>query len=148
MSISIHAGMGAVPYDGGVAFRVWAPFASGVSVAGTFNAWSSTAAPLGHEGGGYWSTDVAAADIGDEYKFVLTSRFQPAALWKNDPYSRSLTNSVGNSIVVDQDYARQNRGYSTPPWNEFVIYELHVGSFRFDPNSSNGRGNFDSVIAS
>ena len=33
------SGMGAVPYDGGATFRVWAPFASKVSVAGTFNAW-------------------------------------------------------------------------------------------------------------
>jgi 1,4-alpha-glucan branching enzyme len=147
MAISIHSGMGAMPYAGGVAFRVWAPFASSVSVAGTFNAWSPTAALLGQEGGGYWSTDVAGADVGEQYKFVLTTRLQPAALWKNDPYARSLTNSVGNSIVVDPDYALQTRGYSTPPWNELVIYELHVGSFHFDPKSGNGRGNFDSVIA-
>ena len=147
MSLSIHAGMGATPYEGGVAFRVWAPFASSVSVAGTFNGWSPTAAPLGRDGGGYWSADVAGANIGDQYKFVLTSPFRLAALWKNDHYARSLTNSVGNSIIARADYGWQTRGYSTPPWNELVIYELHVGSFRFDPNSSNGRGNFDSVIA-
>src|SRR5881394_1712796 len=76
MTVSIHPGMGALAYDGGVAFRVWAPFASSVSVAGTFNGWSPTASPLAHEGGGYWSTDVAAAVIRDEYKFVLTSPFQ------------------------------------------------------------------------
>ena len=136
-----------MPYDGGVACRVWAPFASSVSVAGTFNGWSPTAAPLGQDGGGYWSTDVPGADIGDEYKFVLTSPFRSTAFWKNDPYARGLTNSVGNSIIANQDYAWQTRGYSTAPWNELVIYELHVGSFHFDPNGSNGRGNFDSVIA-
>ena len=147
MSISIHAGMGAVPYDGGVAFRVWAPFASSVSVAGTFNGWNATAAPLGRDGGGYWSTDVPGANIGDQYKFVLTSPFRSAAFWKNDPYARSLTNSVGNSIIARADYGWQTGGYSTPPWNELVIYELHVGSFHFDPSTSNGRGNFASVIA-
>ena len=30
-------GMGAIPYEGGTSFRVWAPHADGVSVAGTFN---------------------------------------------------------------------------------------------------------------
>ncbi len=147
MSVSIHSGMGAIPYAGGVAFRVWAPFASSVSVAGTFNGWSPTAASLGQDGGGYWSADVPGADIGDQYKFVLTSPFRSGAFWKNDPYAHSLTNSVGNSIIAKPNYAWQTRGYSTPPWNELVIYELHVGSFHVDPNSSNGRGNFESVIA-
>ena len=31
--------MGAVPYDGGVMFRVWSPFARGIAVAGSFNGW-------------------------------------------------------------------------------------------------------------
>ncbi len=44
--------MGATPFDTGVTFRVWAPFAAGVAVAGTFNNWSATAAPLFPEAGG------------------------------------------------------------------------------------------------
>ena len=43
---SIHAGMGATPYQDGTAFRVWAPNADSVHVAGQFNGWSSTNAPL------------------------------------------------------------------------------------------------------
>src|SRR5436309_15311382 len=39
MSASVHSGMGANPFEGGVAFRVWAPFADKVCVAGTFNDW-------------------------------------------------------------------------------------------------------------
>jgi 1,4-alpha-glucan branching enzyme len=58
-----------------------------------------------------------------------------------------MTNSVGNGIVADPDYVWQSTGYSTPPWNELVIYELHVGSFLFDPTSRSGRGNFDTVIS-
>jgi 1,4-alpha-glucan branching enzyme len=146
MTASIRQGMGAVPLDGGTSFRVWAPFATRVAVAGTFNGWSITADPLTHEGGGFWFTDVAGAKIGDQYKFVLISPFAQKPLWKNDPYARALTNSIGNSIIAGFDYAWTSTGYSMPTWNDLVIYELHVGSFRFDPGSRNGRGNFDTVI--
>ena len=36
---AVHAGMGAIPHEKGVAFRVWAPHADAVSVVGTFNDW-------------------------------------------------------------------------------------------------------------
>jgi 1,4-alpha-glucan branching enzyme len=139
--------MGAVPYAGGVTFRVWAPFASAVSVAGSFNGWDAQVAPLAQEGNGYWSVDVAGAQVNDQYKFVITNPNLAEPLWKNDPYARSMTNSVGNSIIADPDYLWQSVGYSTPPWNELVIYELHVGSFLFDPASRSRRGDFDTVVS-
>ena len=37
-------------------------------------------------------------------------------------------------------------GSYAPPWNEMVIYELHVGGFVSIP-ARNGRGNFDTVSA-
>jgi 1,4-alpha-glucan branching enzyme len=146
MAASSRPGMGALPYAGGVAVRVWAPFASAVSVAGSFNGWSVDSAPLASEGNGYWSVDVPGAQVNDQYKFVIRNPNLADQLWKNDPYARSMTNSVGNGIVADPDYVWQSTGYSTPPWNELVIYELHVGSFQFDPASPNRRGNFDTVI--
>lgn len=36
---SIHMGMGSIVFSGGVAFRVWAPFASQVQVAFYFETW-------------------------------------------------------------------------------------------------------------
>jgi 1,4-alpha-glucan branching enzyme len=137
--------MGAVPYEQGVTFRVWAPFASAVAVAGSFNAWSTRAAPLSPDGGGYWSTDVDGAGVGDEYKFVIT-RSDGTQLWKNDPYARSLTSAAGNGVIAETEFVWRNGGFVTPPWNELVIYELHVGSFLFDARTS-GRGNFDTVIS-
>ncbi|MET0217935.1 MAG: alpha-amylase family glycosyl hydrolase [Burkholderiales bacterium] len=146
MSPSTLPDMGALPHDSGVAFRVWAPFANSVAVAGNFNDWTPDAAPLTLEGDGVWSTDVPGAKVGDEYKFVLESPFRSGPFWKNDPWARSLTSSVGNGIVAEHDYAWHDVGYFEPAWNELVIYELHVASFLFDVHSANGRGNFDTVI--
>ncbi|MGE3107890.1 MAG: alpha-amylase family glycosyl hydrolase [Phycisphaerales bacterium] len=93
---SARPGVGAIPYPGGTTFRVWAPNATSVRVAGTFNGWSPTANPLASEGGGSWSADVPGAGEGAEYKFVLINA---GTIWKNDPRARQLTSSVGNSIV-------------------------------------------------
>ncbi len=94
---SIKPGMGAVPYSGGVTFRVWAPNASAVAVGGDFNAWSGTTLPLVSEGNGNWSRDVVGAVEGQQYKFVITNG--AATLWKNDPRAREMTNSTGNSVI-------------------------------------------------
>src|SRR6266850_7919638 len=78
-------GMGTILFPGGVAFRVWAPFASSVFAAGTFNKWSDTANPFASEGNGYWSVDVPRAKIGDEYQFVIHNADQ--VLWHKNPYA-------------------------------------------------------------
>ena len=80
MAASSRPGMGALPYAGGVTFRVWAPFASAVSVAGSFNGWNPQGAPLTSEGNGYWSVDVAGAQINDQYKFVIANPDSAAAV--------------------------------------------------------------------
>jgi len=126
-----------------VAFRVWAPFAQAVTVAGDFNAWSSAATPLAAEGQGYWSADVPAAASGSEYKFVLVG--PSGTVWRKDPYGREVNNSADNSIVRSADFEWGDAAYQTPPWNEMVIYELHVGTFN-DPDQDRP-GSFASVAA-
>jgi 1,4-alpha-glucan branching enzyme len=143
--------MGATPFDGGVTFRVWSLFADKVAVAGSFNQWSRTKNSLFPEGNGFWSVDVNGAKVNDEYKFVVTSPFAPSGLWKNDPYARALTQSNGNSVIADSAFTWEASGYKTPAWNEAVIYEIHVGSFKFDPATEAflgyRRGTFQSVIS-
>jgi 1,4-alpha-glucan branching enzyme len=143
--------MGATAIDGGITFSVWAPFASTVAVAGTFNAWSPTANPLFSEGGGYWSVDVKEAKVDDQYKFVISTPFARSPLWKNDPYARALTQSNGNSVIADAEFVWDTSGYQTPPWNDTVIYEVHVGTFLFDEASEAvlgyRRGTFKSLIS-
>ncbi|MEM9082448.1 MAG: alpha-amylase family glycosyl hydrolase, partial [Planctomycetota bacterium] len=140
---STTPGMGSVPYAGVITCRFWAPNASAVHVGGDFNSWSATATPLAAEGGGYWSNDISAASVGDQYKFVISNG--AATLWKTDPYGEEVTNSVGNTIVYDDSVFAWTGSFSTPPWNEMVIYEMHIGTFNDLPGG--GPGDFDDAIA-
>lgn len=140
---STHPGMGSEPYSGGVlgesgtTFRVWAPNADSVHVAGTFNGWSATESPLAYEGAGHWSLDVRGVGAGAEYKYVIRNGSQ--TLWKSDARSRELTASNGNSIVVDPNaFDWGTTPYSTPAWDELVIYEMHVGTFFDSPGGLPG----------
>src|SRR5512146_2156488 len=86
---SSHSGMGAIVYPGGVAFRVWAPFASQVFVGGDFNNWSADANPLASEGNGYWSVDVLGAQNEQKYCYAIHNPNYPEPLLRTDPYARS-----------------------------------------------------------
>jgi 1,4-alpha-glucan branching enzyme len=138
--------MGATAYDGGITFRVWAPFAKAVCVAGTFNDWSPDATPLFAEANGCWSVDEPRASVLNEYKFVVTTA-AGERLWKNDPYARELTGTSGNSVIAETHGALRSppSEFRMPAWNELVVYELHVGTFLFDPTSRKGRGTFRSA---
>lgn len=140
---SARSGMGALVDQGGVAFRVWAPFAAAVSVAGDFNGWSPDAHPLASEGDGCWSADVAAATVGSHYKFAIRNGEQ--ILWRNDPYARDVTNSAGVSIVCADTFDWGSHPYAMPAWDELVVYELHAGTF--NATRGEGPGGFDSVAA-
>ena len=95
------AEMGAIPNEGGVTFRVWAPSAKSVAVSGTFNGWKKEGHALQPEGDGIWAASVAGAKVGDQYKFIIVSDFADAQLWKNDPYAREVTAPNGNSVVAE-----------------------------------------------
>ena len=134
---SSRSGMGADPHADGTSFRVWAPFATAVHLAGDFNNWSPSAAPMASEGNGNWSLDVRSVAAGARYKYVIEG---PAgALWRNDPRARQLTSSSGDSVVVDPAAFVWNQGsYQTPAWNDMVVYEMHLGTFRDLPGPAVG----------
>lgn len=135
--------MGSILFEGGAAFRVWAPFADSVAVAGTFNDWSTTAHPLAREGNGCWSADVAGPKVGDQYKFVIRRGDQ--LLWRANPYAREITQPGGNSKLHERDFDWSGDDFTMPPWNELVIYEMHVGTFNDLPGGE--PGTFADVIA-
>ena len=142
---SKQPGMGAIPYAGGVTFRVWAKFASSVSVAGDFNNWSTTANPLAPDGSsGYWSVDVPAAKIGDNYKFYI-----PESGLRVDPYASSVFKDVAagaknTQLLWKAKVSSQTvtfdatTGFTMPSWNDIVIYELHIGTFTTQPSGAQG----------
>jgi 1,4-alpha-glucan branching enzyme len=122
------AGMGSIVQPEGTFFRVWAPHAKGVSVAGTFNQFNKDTNQLEPEENGYWAGLVPEAKTGDEYKYVLNT--DKGDLYRNDPYARAVTSSIGNSIIYDAkcfDWGETD--YNMPTWNKLVIYELHTGTF-------------------
>lgn len=123
----VRPGMGATPHEGGVAFRVWAPNADAVFVSGSFNDWAEDAAPMTREDDGYWYADLTDARVGHEYRYVIVNG--EARLSRIDPYARAVTSSVGNGIIVDPTHDWHDEDFQMPPWNELVIYELHIGTF-------------------
>ena len=133
--------MGAVPYSGGITFRVWAPHAADVFVMGEFNNWSKTAHPLAHEGDGYWSVDVPGAKAGQEYKFLIHNGSQELA--RNDPYAREVTQSNGNSVVHSPAFDWGDDNFTMPAWNMLIVYEMHIGTF--NRTNKNSTGTFDSA---
>jgi 1,4-alpha-glucan branching enzyme len=133
-----HAGMGSVPHPGGATFRVWAPHASTVAVAGDFNGWSSKAHPMTLAGGGYWSADIPGVRDGQEYRYVIVHDGHELP-WRPDPYGLAMDTSGGNTVVCDQDFDWGPGTFQQPHWDELVIYELHIGTYNDEPGSGPGR---------
>jgi maltooligosyltrehalose trehalohydrolase len=74
---------------------------------------------------GYFGATVAGVAPGDRYRFVLDrERVLP------DPASRAQPDGVhGPSAVVDLAFPWTDADWRPPPWERWVIYELHVGTF-------------------
>ena len=139
-------GMGALPYPGGTAFRVWAPNAQRVQVIGDFNGWDPMkAVELKSEGYGNWSVDVPGAGHGQKYKFVIQGKHGDWR-WKDDPRAADVTNSTGDAIIYDHSKFqwKHDWDFKMPAWNEAIIYEMHVGTFHDSPGW--GPGNWNSAI--
>ena len=122
---ALPPGMGALPHDGGVAFRVWAPHAEAVHVTGSFTDWSEEGLPLTAEENGVWAGNAPEAKPGDEYRFLIRNGGETHS--RIDPYARAVTNSVGNGIVTADPPLTDD--FAPPAWNRMVIYEMHVGTF-------------------
>lgn len=112
----------------GVEARVWAPFASAVSlIVNKDFQWVET--QLTSEQDGYWSGQAKDAVAGQSYKFRITTA-DGRILDKNDPRGRQLTVSDnGASVIVDHDFDWEDDQTVFIPKAKQVIYELHIGTF-------------------
>lgn len=137
-----HAPLGATPTsDGGTVMRVWAPNPSSATVAGTFNGWNSTNRPM-TKVGDYFYRVMPGVETGDEFKFVFSG-----SNWKPD--ARSRAHNAGdnqNSIVVDPLAYEWDVDFQIPPWEEMIIYELHVGTFSGNGDGLGRQGDYRDLV--
>ena len=106
---------------GGVRFQLWAPSARAVMLC-----LDDLELPMLAAEAGWFARDVASAGPGSRYRFRIND-----GLVVPDPGSRCNPDDVhGASEVIDAEAFAWNDGdWYGRPWNEAVIYELHVGSF-------------------
>ncbi|CAM5404301.1 malto-oligosyltrehalose trehalohydrolase [Frigidibacter albus] len=104
--------------DGRWRFGLWAPSAGAVAVRV-----GETDTPLQRGPDGFWR-GASAAETGAEYGFVIDGAFRP------DPAARAQVRDVhGPSLLVDPRGFRWQQPWAGRPWEEAVIYELHIGTF-------------------
>ena len=120
---------------GGVRFRVWAPFCGTVSIK-MQDPHSRVSAPLVEADHGWFELTIPGLAAGVKYWFVLDGMRE-----RPDPASRALPAGVhGPSEVVDTSaFVWTDAGWRGVPLSDWVIYELHVGTFTPE-------GTFDAVI--
>ena len=88
---------GAHPAEMGYVFRVWAPHARAVALAGDFNGWQSAA--MTRLDGGVWELTQPDAKIYDGYKYVITGA-DGRTVWKADPYAFHAATRPGTDSKV------------------------------------------------
>ena len=127
----------------GVVFRVWAPTARSVSVAGDFNNWNNEANYMYNIGYGVWEVFVEGVKQFCTYKYCIESEYGDK-LMKADPYAFHAQTRPGQASVVydiesyswnDSEWfnKRKENNISSSPMN---IYEIHAGSWRKYPDGN------------
>ena len=127
----------------GVVFRVWAPTARSVSVAGDFNNWNNEANYMYDIGYGVWEVFVEGVKQFCTYKYCIESEYGDR-LMKADPYAFHAQTRPGQASVVydiesyswnDSEWfnKRKENNISSSPMN---IYEIHAGSWRKYPDGN------------
>jgi len=114
-----------VQADGRVRFRLWAPAAVQVDLCLEEDTGESFL-PLGGESGGWFGLVTGRAVAGSRYHYRIDGGLQVP-----DPASRFQPEDVhGPSQVVDpRSWRWTDVDWCGRPWEEAVVYELHVGAF-------------------
>lgn len=110
---------------GGVCFSIWAPDIEAMTlVLGPTD--NTRDWPMVRDDAGWHRCEVPEAVAGDLYRFRL-----PDGLQVPDPASRSNPDDVhGASEIIDPStYEWNDTGWNGLPWEQAVIYEMHVGTF-------------------
>ncbi len=121
---------------GNVHFKLWAPDASEVSLKLRQDG-AETLLPMRGTGGGWFATALSKVNAGARYAFRIDKKLDVP-----DPASRFNPDDVhGMSEVIDPHaFEWPDAEWRGRPWEEAVIYELHVGTFTPE-------GSFNAAIA-
>ena len=124
--------LGATLLDAGrCEFRVWAPHIDNIEL--HIIAPTDRRIALRKNDRGYHEA-IADAGAGTRYFFVVNGNERP------DPASRLQPEGVhGPSEVVPREFEWHDHGWQGLPLEDYVIYELHIGTFT-------NEGTFDAVI--
>ncbi|MCC2633675.1 MAG: malto-oligosyltrehalose trehalohydrolase [Ramlibacter sp.] len=115
---------GARLHGGGATFRLWAPAARQVELAA-----GRGDAPRLHAaratGDGWWECTLPDAAAGMAYRWRIDG-----GLLVPDPASRDNPEGPhGPSVLTDPAAFEWDDGWTGRPWQDTVLYELHVGTF-------------------
>lgn len=132
----------------GTYFGVWAPNAQSVSVFGDFNGWNTESHQLmpRWDGSGIWEGWVANVGNGHVYKYFINSNIGGQKLEKGDPFALRWEESPKTASIVwdtwyewqDEEWmqTRKNANALSAPCS---VYEVHIGSWKRDPEDNDRR---------
>ena len=126
----------------GVAFLVWAPNASRVSVVGSFNSWDGRRHPMRRRVEcGVWELFIPGIDRGEAYKYeikgahgeLLPLKADPIAFAaEHPPRTASVVHGLGEPAWSDQEWMT-SRAAAAARNAPISIYECHLGSWMRAP---------------
>jgi len=122
-SIGIH-----LEKDGSAHIRVWSPTSEKIEIV-----LENTVFPLEKEAYGYWSLVTHSIRKNDLYKIRINGKSEFP-----DPVSISQPEGVhGRSRVFDVNgFNWTDADFKNPPLSEYILYELHTGTFTEEGNFS------------
>lgn len=129
----------------GVSFAVWAPNAKRVSVMGDFNQWHGSQYPMRNRGTtGVWEIFIPHIGPNTPYKYEIKAQ-SGEVISKSDPYAfyaehRPKTASIVYNLTDDgwtDDAWMEQRGKTSAHNQPMAIYEVHLGSWRRNPDENN-----------
>lgn len=111
--------------DGRVSFRLWAPGCNKVSLCIELEA-SELLIPMESRPDGWFEVTTDAAGAGSRYLFKVSDDMQVP-----DPASRFNPRDVHgpSEVIAPQSFPWVDTHWQGRPWEDVVVYELHVGTF-------------------
>ena len=128
----------------GAGFAVWAPSARSVSVVGDFNGWDGRLHPMRSLGpSGIWELFVPEVEPGAPYKYEIRTQ-EGEVLLKTDPFAFRTEEPPKSAGIVFESRHRwsddewmERRGVPEPHAAPMSVYEVHLGSWRWNPLEGN-----------